>query len=47
MVCYNPKAASQDAAVREHLVAHLTELIDGSDAWSKTRRDELAGSPFS
>jgi hypothetical protein len=44
VVCHNPDAASRDAGVRDRLVAHLAELIDGSDAWTKTRRAELAGS---
>ena len=30
--------------MRARLIAHLAELIDGSDAWSPTRRDELVGS---
>jgi len=44
VVCHNPEAATRDAAVRQRLVEHLQSLIDGSDAWSKTRRDELVGS---
>lgn len=44
VICHNPEAAERDAAVRERLVAHLRELIDGSDTWPKTRRDELVGS---
>jgi hypothetical protein len=44
VVCHNPEAAQRDAAVRARLVEHLTELIDGSDAWSARRRDELVGS---
>ena len=44
VVCHNPEAAQRDAAVREHLVQHLRELIDGSDAWTARRRDEFVGS---
>ena len=44
MICHNPKAAERDAAVRERLVTHLKGLIDGSDAWTSSRRSELAGS---
>ncbi|MGB7358503.1 MAG: IS1634 family transposase, partial [Mycobacterium sp.] len=44
VVCHNPDAAARDAAVRERLIEHLSGLIDGSDAWSARRRDELVGS---
>jgi hypothetical protein len=44
VVCHNPEQAARDAAVREHLVAHLRGLIDGSDTWTARRRDELVGS---
>jgi hypothetical protein len=44
VVCHNPEQADRDAAVRERLVRHLQGLIDGSDAWSARRRDELVGS---
>ncbi|MGV9868713.1 IS1634 family transposase, partial [Rhodococcus koreensis] len=44
VVCHNPDQADRDAAVRESLVAHLEELIDGSDTWTSRRRDELVGS---
>ena len=30
--------------MRQRLIAHLGELIDGSDAWSTRRREELVGS---
>ncbi|HEX2297475.1 MAG TPA: hypothetical protein VHH34_02980 [Pseudonocardiaceae bacterium] len=43
VVCHNPEAAERDAAVRERLIAHLGELIDGSDGWTARRRDELVG----
>jgi hypothetical protein len=44
VVCHNPDAAERDAAVRERLIEHLSGLIDGSDAWSKRKRDEFVGS---
>jgi hypothetical protein len=44
VVCHNPEAADRDAAVRERLIAHLAELIAGSDTWTTRRRDELVGS---
>jgi hypothetical protein len=44
VVCHNPEQAERDAAVRANLVEHLGSLIDGSDAWSARRRDELVGS---
>jgi Transposase DDE domain len=43
-VCHNPEQADRDRAVRERLLAHLEHLIDGSDAWAKSKRDELVGS---
>ena len=42
--CHNPEAADRDRTVRERLIAHLTELIEGSDDWTTRRRDELVGS---
>ena len=44
MVCHNPDAAARDAGVRERLIEHLQGLIEGSDTWPKTKRDELVGS---
>jgi DDE family transposase len=44
VVCHNPEQADRDAAVRDRLVAHLEELIAGSDTWTPRRRDELVGS---
>jgi len=44
VICHNPEQAERDATVRDHLVAHLTGLIDGSDACTPRRRDELVGS---
>jgi hypothetical protein len=43
-VCHNPGQALRDRLVRQRLVSHLEELITGSDAWPKRRRDELVGS---
>ena len=43
-VCHNPEQADRDRAVRERLIAHLEQLIDGSDAWTRGKRDELVGS---
>lgn len=42
-VCLNPDAAGRDKTVRANIVAHLEQLIDGTDAWSVQRRDELVG----
>lgn len=44
VICHNPEQADRDAAVRTNLTAHLQQLIDGSDAWTPRRRDELVGS---
>jgi hypothetical protein len=44
VICHNPEAAERDTTVREHLIAHLSELIVGSDAWTARRRDEFIGS---
>jgi Transposase DDE domain len=44
VVCHNPEATERDRQVRANLVAHLEQLIDGSDGWSARRRDELVGS---
>ena len=44
VVCHNPEQAERDAAVRANLIAHLGELIAGSDGWTTRRRDELVGS---
>ncbi len=44
VICHNPEAADRDRDVRERLIAHLGELIEGSDDWSTRRRDELVGS---
>jgi hypothetical protein len=44
VICHNPEQGDRDAAVRANLVAHLEQLIDGSDGWTCRRRDELVGS---
>jgi hypothetical protein len=44
VVCHHPDAAERDAAVRERLIEHLSGLIDGSEFWSKRKRDEFVGS---
>lgn len=43
VVCHNPDAEARDRQVRANLVAYVTSQIDGTDGWSKSRRDELAG----
>ncbi len=43
VVCFNPEAADRDAQVRARLVARLSELIEGSDRLSLTKRVELKG----
>jgi hypothetical protein len=42
-VCVNPEAKRRDEIVRENLVAYLDKRIEGSDAWTRQRRDELVG----
>ena len=43
VVCFNPEAEERDQQVRANLVAYLETQIDGTDEWSKSKRDELAG----
>ncbi len=43
VVCHNPEQADRDHQVRANLLAHLQELITGSDDWTPRRRDELVG----
>ena len=43
VVCFNPEAEERDQQVRANLVAYLESQIDGTDEWTKSRRDELAG----
>ena len=44
VICHNPEQADRDQQVRSNLVAHLQQLIAGSDTWTARRRDELVGS---
>lgn len=44
VICDNSEQADRDQQVRANLVAHLQQLIDGSDTWTARRRDELVGS---
>jgi hypothetical protein len=43
VICRNPDQAGRDRAVREQLLARLTEAIDGSDRLSPDERARLAG----
>jgi hypothetical protein len=43
IICYNPDAATRDAATRAGLIAKLDELIEGSGKLSVTKRAELRG----
>jgi hypothetical protein len=43
VVCHNPEQAQRDAAIRDRLVAYLTDTIAGSDALTVTERAELRG----
>ena len=43
VICHNPDAATRDAAVRDQIVARLTERIAGSDTLAARKRAELAG----
>jgi hypothetical protein len=43
VICYNPDAAQRDAAVRDRLIAQLTDTINGSDKLNPTKRAELRG----
>ncbi|PWJ53727.1 Transposase DDE domain-containing protein [Quadrisphaera granulorum] len=43
IVCFNPDQAARDATIREHMVAKLEALIEGSDKLSVGKRGELAG----
>jgi len=44
VVCHNPEQADRDETVRGPLVAHLEQLMAGSDGWTDRRRDEFVGS---
>jgi hypothetical protein len=43
VVCHNPEAEERDQQVRANLVAYLETELCGTDEWSKSKRDELAG----
>ena len=43
VVCHNPEAAQRDQQVRANLVNYLETQTRGSDEWTKSKRDELAG----
>lgn len=43
VICHNPDAAVRDAAVREQIIARLTDKIAGSDQLSAAKRAEVAG----
>jgi DDE family transposase len=43
VVCFNPEAAERDQQVRANLVTYLESQIEGTDQWTKSKRDELAG----
>ena len=43
VICFNPEAAERDRQVRANLVAFVESEIEGSDDWTKSRRDELVG----
>ena len=43
VICYNPDAATRDAATRAGLITKLQEMIAGSDKLSVTKRAELRG----
>lgn len=43
VICYNPDAAAQDAAIRGRLLTQLEQMIKGTDALSATDRARLSG----
>ena len=43
IICYNPEQADRDATTRDRLVTRLTEMIDGTDKLTATKRAELRG----
>lgn len=43
VICFNPEAATRDAAIRARMVAILEEMIDGSDKLGRDKRAELRG----
>jgi hypothetical protein len=45
VVCHNLEQAQRDQQVRTNLIAHLSELIDGSDSWTARRPGRRTGRP--
>jgi hypothetical protein len=43
VICYNPDQATRDRAIRDDLVAQLSEKIAGTDSLDATKRAELRG----
>ncbi|MGZ6589885.1 MAG: IS1634 family transposase [Solirubrobacteraceae bacterium] len=43
VICHNPEEAKRDEAVRDQLLAQLTEAIDGSDKLTADERQRLHG----
>jgi hypothetical protein len=43
IICHNPESAARDQHMRTQLIAHLQELIDGTDQLSDFKRGELRG----
>ncbi len=41
VICYNPDQATRDQAIRDDLIARLTEKITGTDSLPATKRAEL------
>jgi transposase len=44
IICFNPDQAERDAAVRGRMVAHLEEIIGGTDGLSPAERGRIEGS---
>ena len=43
VICFNPEAATRDAAIRDQLLTQLRDMIEGTDALSATDRARLSG----
>ncbi|MGW0633930.1 IS1634 family transposase, partial [Streptomyces sp. NPDC002758] len=43
VICFNPEQATRDAAIRETLLARLSETIKDTDRLTRPERDQLAG----
>jgi hypothetical protein len=43
VICYNPEAATRDAAIRGQLLTQLSDMIEGTDTLSATDRARLSG----